>query len=361
MTITVDGTEVADITIDGDPVQEVTIDGNVVWSATATTLIDSYEDLDYAEYADDEANGGRSAFGFNSALEAVDGTEYAELDSDDTYPKIFSTSGLPNYPEKGSKWQVWQRQSIGSGSASTCHWGWYFGGSSLSDTYYTRINAGNDAVELARKSSTNGDANLASATVSVPTGLYYWIIEWDDGATFGGASGDMNATLYDHLGRTVVSLSANDDEFAGGAFGLWGGIETGEYILWDAADTDTAAYTPYVTLDSFEDSDYAEYDLVASTGDATFVTNHAIDGSQTLRVDSGTAESQFYSSTLSYSKGEGRFLRGFTRTDQLSNTDFRLAFGIDGADSANRFDARVEYFNDAFSLVEKGKIGRAHV
>lgn len=111
-------------------------------------------------------------------------------------------------------------------------------------------------------------------------------------------------------------------------------------------------------VDSFEDSDMTEYDLAADTADGAFVTtNGVIDQNQSWRVDSGTAESQYYSSTSGglpayYSQGDGT-LRVYNYTDQLSSTDFRLAFGINDTDSNSRFDLRLEYFNDDVTLLDK--------
>ena len=126
--------------------------------------------------------------------------------------------------------------------------------------------------------------------------------------------------------------------------------------------------TAETLLDSYEDGDMAEYDLVANTADATFVSNSGweVDGTDVIQVDGGTAESQFYSGPTNgglpeyYAKGSGETLRVYNAIDSagsLSNTDFRLSFGIDESNTANRFDIRLEYFNDAVSVLEKGGAG----
>lgn len=212
--------------------QEVRLgDGSVLWSGgPAETIVDSWEDQDYAEY-DLESSGTTADFGFNTTNTKHGGVA-AELSGNTSYPKILSTSGLDNYPAPGDHFEIWKYNSIGTTSASNCQFGMYFGGVDLSNLYYTRQRVDDSTMQLMVKSG-GTDSGVDTATTSLDAGWYRWDIEWDDGSTFGGADGDFSITCEDEAGATMFTLAGNDTTFGQGAFGIWGGIENGEHILWD--------------------------------------------------------------------------------------------------------------------------------
>lgn len=207
--------------------QEVRLgDGTVLYTAG---LVDSWEDQDFAEY--DLVDGAKTDFGFNTT-NTKHGTVAAELADDTSYPKLLSTAGLDHYPAPGDRFEIWVYHSIGTATATTCQYGIYFGGIDLSNLYYWRTQVDSGIHELMVKSN-GSNSQIARADANLDAGWYRWIIDWDDGATFGGVSGDMTGTIEDESGTVVATMSGNDTTYGQGGAGIWGGVQTGEHVLWD--------------------------------------------------------------------------------------------------------------------------------
>lgn len=208
--------------------QEVRLgDGTVLYRSG---LVDSWEDQDYSEY-DLAADGTTADFGVNTT-NTQHGVVAAELGGNTSFPKIMSTAGLPNYPGPGDRFEVWKFNSIGTTNATTCQMGTYFGGVDLNNVYYTRNRVDDGIIELMVKEN-GSSTRIGAASVSIPAGWYRWVIEWDDGATFGGVNGDFTVTVEDEAGAVLGSFTGTDTTYTQGGAGIWGGAETGEHVLWD--------------------------------------------------------------------------------------------------------------------------------
>lgn len=203
-------------------------------------VIDSYEDQDFAEY-DLELDGGAAEYDFITT-NAQDGDVSARLVDNTGWPYVASTGGLDYYPGEGDRIVFWAYNSIGTSSASNCQFGIWFAGNDFDNAYFIRHRVDSGFARFDRNSDTYGNTSWGKFNVDVAAGWNKYILEWDDGSTFGGTTGEMTLTIEDDSGTVLGSGSGSDpddlwDGSAGSTpmYGMWGGIEAGEHILWDYA------------------------------------------------------------------------------------------------------------------------------
>lgn len=194
-------------------------------------MVDSFEDQDYSEYTDYESGGGTGAYTFNTS-KSQDGSVSAELTDNGNYPKIISTSGLDNYPVQGDEITFY---TYHSSDTNLINAGFYYGASDLSNLYFTRLYNTSPEINIEEKSG-GTNYNIISTSTDPAPGWLKWVIQWDDGSTFGGNQHDHHLTLTRvDDGSTLIDQtgSANNHQVTSGGVGLWGGVDSAATTLWD--------------------------------------------------------------------------------------------------------------------------------
>lgn len=229
MTINIGGDDVTEITIDGDTVTEVTADGDVVWTASTATVVDSYERASLDHYDGSTAN-----YSITSNF-ASDGSNCVEFTGDTSRQNTVSTSGLSNYPSKGSEIQVDVQTSNGSSASSTHELSVLFGAVDIDNFYMAQLRPDSPYVQLWEYSS--GFTSIATSSPlsewSADT-TYRVRIRWDDGSTFGGSDGDISVGVFNPSDTNIGGVSATDTTHNGSGIGFSSILpSTGDYNRWD--------------------------------------------------------------------------------------------------------------------------------
>jgi hypothetical protein len=211
-----------------------------VSSGSSVTLIDSWDDQNIAEYGAVTVG----TFAYDSTLIVSGAGVSLTVDGadNDGFARIVSTSGLANYPAKGSIHNVYHRTDAAAAARTL------FGcAGDDANRYMAEIDIEDDALEL-RSLEAGTDSNLAFTSTSFATGTWYRVrIIWDDG-TLGGNDNDITVEVYDHgtgttpaAGTLVDSVATNDDTHA---------TQTGWGVYWIGLDTaGEHGYSDYAYLE----------------------------------------------------------------------------------------------------------------
>lgn len=242
-------------------------------------IVDDYEDQDLVEYTDYEEAGGTSDFTISSN-QAIEGTYSLLINGHTDYPKILSTSGLNNYPQQGDEFEIWFYPDFtpGSGSADS---GFYFGASDLSNHYWISYRGYQDEIRF----HVNGNWIDGVSSPGVTANEWHkFVVQWDDGNSFGGSPGDFTIDLEDNSGNVLATITANDTTHEDGGFGFFGAAESTEYFYWDYPRI--TYYSPRTTwVDNFEDNDLSEYGgntgSYTTQGTTVYEGNYALEASST--------------------------------------------------------------------------------
>lgn len=140
------------------------------------------------------------------------------------YKRIYDTDHA-NSPSQGETFSVRHRSDTGGNG--NYHMLWVMFGVQSSNTYY-QVRAGYDSVGLQLYRWDSGSSNwLAGNSTSVHSinEWNYFDVTWDDG-TLGGSQGDITVDGYDSADNAVVSISANDTNYASGGIGYEANVDT---------------------------------------------------------------------------------------------------------------------------------------
>lgn len=176
--------------------------------------IDSWEDSNYT----DDYTSYTGGFGFDGTYVA-DGSVALYKDggtNSNTFNRIVSNSGLPNYPSKGSIHNAYVRVS----DTANVQYRQLFGaGTGDDDRYMAVIDFADGALEL-RRHTASSDTLLAFANEGVSAGTFYRVrVLWSDGSSrFSTGDDTITVELYDHgtgstpteTGTFLDSVSATD-------------------------------------------------------------------------------------------------------------------------------------------------------
>jgi len=175
-----------------------------------TTLIDSWEDQDVAEY------GGETSYvnGFVSSP-AID--SYAlDMGSDGSARTIISekSDGLNAYPSRGDIFECYVRYTK---SADSPYLMWALPNKATfpNDMYRARINASDGDFNIGKRKDGN-KPKTSSANVSTSAGTWYRIrVEYDV-----DSDGIIRGKLYDPNDNLLADVQINDTEYTAESFGL---------------------------------------------------------------------------------------------------------------------------------------------
>lgn len=171
-------------------------------SSRLKDLIDSYDDESLSEYT--AASGSTAAMAFDTATAVNGASLYLDGSNSTAYQEHYTTN-----PPGGNLAQQGDRII------------YYWRSNNVTDDLYAGVYNDHSAGYWSRiRTGTTGDATIqmhAGATTETaaftesPDTWYRAVIEWDDGATFGGAAGDMTATVEDMSGTEIArTLTIND-------------------------------------------------------------------------------------------------------------------------------------------------------
>lgn len=233
-------------------------------------IIDNFEDNDLVEYFGETSNASIST------ANVYEGSYSLKLDIPDTVsPQIFSTSGLPRYPQAGDTFEYWWR----AGNASS--WGsMLFGVQDETNFYQIQLRADDDVATVYRIDS-GSYTTISQTSVTLSEDTWYRIeVAWAEG-------GSMTATVYDTGGTSLASTSTTDATYTGGGVG-WaadiGGGGTGG-VWFDSAEI-TATTSGTGVIDDFEDNDLSEYSIVRTDASVDVLTQSGTvyEGSYALEI-----------------------------------------------------------------------------
>lgn len=178
------------------------ISAGIINATADTTTVDSFEDSDYDEYS--VTSGSSSNFETidesSVSFSAIDGSKIHHFIAGfgGTTQRLISTSGLPNYPTKGDRFECYLR-STGSNEAS-----FLFG--VTDDSNYYRFTVGWNADQVTLFNNDDGDeTSIGFSGVTLPTDT--WIrceVTWDDG-TLGGSDNDITVAVIDNSDDSTIA------------------------------------------------------------------------------------------------------------------------------------------------------------
>ena len=204
----IDGTDITGATIDGTDVTEITVDGDVVFSAIPN-IIDNFNEALYEDksntlsdyYFQDVGSFNRVS---NGAV--FEGSHSLQVTTKGV--EIYSTSGLPRYPQAGEVFSARCNLSDTSGIPIL-----HFGVQDANNYYLVRPRTQDNTLEMA-VTSAGQNTLLAQTSVSIPTNE--WLlneVEWQ-------TNGTITYTLFDANGSQIDSITGNDTQYTGGGVGF---------------------------------------------------------------------------------------------------------------------------------------------
>lgn len=151
-------------------------DGRVFYEAPDITVVDDFEAGIYDDQGQSLAdiyNGDLADFTRSTTAPVIQGSYSLKAPAGPTSPNVTSTSGLPNYPQKGDVFSCYVRDG---GSARPVL---QFGLSSPSDCYAAVVNTDFPRIDIYK----NGGYEESGFNLSLSANTWYEIVvEWHDGA-----------------------------------------------------------------------------------------------------------------------------------------------------------------------------------
>lgn len=197
-------------------------------------FVDSFEDGDLSEYSGDTSNFSVVDAADETGVSAIHGDKVLKLPST-SGGEIASTSGLDNYFGKGEEMTAYCRVE-GDNSVGQV----YFRvlGLGGSDYWYVSVETANNLFRL-WDNYDGSEAGRISTAPSTST-WYEFVIQQDDGSTFGGSDNDINVEVRDFDADSQVgTMSTNDSSGATNTgVGAAEGSINGD-IYWDAYELTT--------------------------------------------------------------------------------------------------------------------------
>ncbi|MFC6953766.1 hypothetical protein [Halorubellus litoreus] len=210
-----------------------------------TTIVDSWEDGNTNNWTVIYGDGSITT---NFATEGTSGYEV----SGGLKERLESTSGLPIYPEKGTKFYLDFETTVGSATATTGEVHLYFGWDGVDDEYRVDCDIQSGNLEMWELGSSQQRIAVDFGASYAANTAYQLEIVWDDG-TISGADGDITATVTEIGSGTVVStITANSAYRINGGVKIFQQSDTGGRVNVDnfhvvepgnAAPTNTTSQT----------------------------------------------------------------------------------------------------------------------
>lgn len=166
-----------------------------------------------------------------STAAAYDGTRSLHASYSKTPNRIYSTSGLNLYPERGDVFECYFRIT-GSGGTTVSDFEWGLQGPN--DHYRFEIDWGNTNLYLTRLSGGSETHLDFDSTMTVNANSWYRLtVTWDDG-TLGNTIGTITCRLEDLGSGYSDTLSGRDTTWASGGIGFRkDSYDTNKHHYWD--------------------------------------------------------------------------------------------------------------------------------
>lgn len=261
------------------------------------------------------------------------------------YSYAYSSSGLENYPSRGSTVTCWMRGESGSFMRL------YYGGHNPSNCHYVNTICGTDGsvsmatnVDGSWRQKDNGESSYTSKGASIPTNEWIKIsVEWK-------RDGQHTARVEDTDGNQIVKLSYVDNTYKSGGVGWMLDCDAYGYdsFIDSILITDFDDSGAGVVVDDFEDGDLSQYDFDRGESGASVVSNPTFNGSKALEI-SGTNTEMIKTTGLPNEPAAGDvfsyWVRGTGGADLIN-----LTYGVQ--DHTNRYFVRVNLADDRLKLYQ---------
>lgn len=314
--------------------------------------IDDFEDGDIGEYT----SGERSAFSATTN-NPQSGSYSLESQSDGSDIRMWSNegNGLPHYFQQGDEWEFYvQTDTVNSDIWGVC--GHMFGAQSNGGRYRARVRWHDNAIQL-RGTDGNGNtigSQIVDCTFSLQANTWYRIkVRWDDGDTFSGTAGEMQATIYDANSSDSTTVEFTDNTYTSGGIGwsvdkydnnkMWF-----DEVTWLNADQDTSDQE---TIDSFEDGGISEYYHETSGFNITSTESYL--GDNCLRSSQSTRHDIFSNlgDGLNYYPAQGDTFECYMKADQFgSNTWCQSIFFFGVQNQYDYYSIRLKWSEDLIQI-----------
>lgn len=179
--------------------------------AEYTSLIDDFNDGDLVEYTDVSSGDGYVKLITSPTYEGSHAIE-AGADADRARLASMPGDGLSYYPDPGDSWTYHVQHTSTGDAFARFHFGVQAATSDTDDSYVIEI--GSSGLRI-RKWSAGSFNNLASASASYSTGVWYTIqVDW-------ATDGTITATFEEDDGTQIATTSATDTDYTDGGV-AWG-------------------------------------------------------------------------------------------------------------------------------------------
>ncbi|MFC4553475.1 hypothetical protein [Halorussus sp. GCM10023401] len=244
--------------------------------------------------------------------------------------------GLEHYPAAGDVFSTWVRGTNNADRINIT-----YGVQNHTNRYFARVNPEQGHVALYRYE--DGNATLLTDK-SVPLSQDTWYevhIDWQ-------TDGTHVFTLFDESGSQISQISATDSTWTAGGIGYDAYLDDGGTVYIDHTQIHSGReiVSANEVIDSFEDSDLAEYSFDRGSSGASVVSNPTYGGSSVLEISNDNTE-MISTSGLDHYPSAGDVFSSWVRGTGGAD-DINFTYGVQ--DHTNRYFVRVDFANDNLKL-----------
>lgn len=301
--------------------------------------VDAFEDADLSEYEFDRGSSGASVV----TSPTYSGAYALEISGTNT--EMISMDGLEHYPAAGDVFSTWVRPTNNADRINIT-----YGVQNHLNRYFARVNPKQGRVALYRYE--DGSATpLADKSVSLSQDTWYEVqLEWK-------TDGTHVFTLLNESGSQVSKISGTDSTWTAGGIGYDAYLSDGGTVYFDHTQIHSGreVVSANEVIDSFEDSDLAEYDFDRGSSGASIASEPTYGGSSVLEI-SGTNTELISTSGLDHYPAAGDVFSGWVRGEGGAD-DLNFSYGVQ--DHTNRYFVRVDFADDRLQLY-RYENGEAH-
>lgn len=292
--------------------------------------VDGFEDGDLSEYEFDRGSSGASVV----SSPTYSGSYALEISGTNT--EMISMDGLEHYPAAGDVFSTWVRGTNNADRINIT-----YGVQNHLNRYFARVNPEQGRVALYR---TEDGSSTLLADKSVPLSQDTWYevhIDWQ-------TDGTHVFTLFDDSGSQISQISATDSTWTAGGIGYDAYLGDGGTVYIDHTQIHSGReiVSANEVIDSFEDSDLAEYSFDRGSSGARVVSNPTYGGSSVLEISNDNTE-MISTSGLDHYPSAGDVFSSWVRSTGGAD-DINFTYGVQ--DHTNRYFVRVDFANDNLKL-----------
>ena len=292
--------------------------------------VDGFEDADLSEYEFDRGSSGASVV----SSPTYSGSHALEISGTNT--EMISMDGLEEYPAAGDVFSTWVRGTNNADRINIT-----YGVQNHLNRYFARLNPEQGHVALYRYED-GSSTRLTDKSVPLSQDTWYEVhIDWQ-------SDGTHVFTLFDDNGSQVSQISATDSTWTAGGIGYDAYLGDGGTVYIDHTQIHSGReiVSANEVIDSFEDSDLAEYSFDRGSSGASVVSNPTYGGSSVLEISNDNTE-MISTSGLDHYPSAGDVFSTWVRGTGGAD-DINFTYGVQ--DHTNRYFVRVDFANDNLKL-----------